>query len=35
MHRDLKSSRRVRLLFDYLATQLTAYITSPGSPPAR
>jgi hypothetical protein len=28
MHQDLKSSRRVRLLFDYLATELTAYIKS-------
>jgi DNA-binding transcriptional LysR family regulator len=28
MHRDLKSSRRVRLLFEHLATHLTAYINS-------
>lgn len=28
MHKDLKSSRRVRLLFDYLALELTRYITS-------
>ena len=35
MHRDLKSSRRVRLLFDHLATHLTAYITSQGSHSAR
>lgn len=28
MHQDLKSSRRVRLVFDHLATQLLAYIAS-------
>jgi hypothetical protein len=25
MHRDLRSSRRIRLLFDQLATRLIAY----------
>ena len=25
MHRDLRSSRRIRLMFDHLATQLSAY----------
>lgn len=28
MHRDLKASRRMRLMFDHLAQQLTAYIKS-------
>jgi len=28
MHKDLKSSRRVRLLFEHLAHELTAYIRS-------
>jgi DNA-binding transcriptional LysR family regulator len=35
MHRDLKSSRRVRLLFAHLATHLTTYITSEGPRSAR
>jgi hypothetical protein len=25
MHRDLRSSRRIRLVFDYLAADLTRY----------
>jgi DNA-binding transcriptional LysR family regulator len=32
MHRDLKSTRRVRLLFDHLASQLGAYIASAPRP---
>ncbi|HMJ10338.1 MAG TPA: hypothetical protein VK524_02975 [Polyangiaceae bacterium] len=28
MHRDLKSSRRMRLMFDHLATHLKAYVAS-------
>jgi DNA-binding transcriptional LysR family regulator len=28
MHRDLRSSRRIRLLFDHLATRLSAYARS-------
>jgi len=28
MHKDLKSVRRVRLMFDHLATQLHAYVAS-------
>jgi DNA-binding transcriptional LysR family regulator len=30
MHRDLRSSRRIRLLFDHLATRLAAYAQSSG-----
>jgi DNA-binding transcriptional LysR family regulator len=30
MHRDLRSSRRIRLLFDHLATHLAAYAQSSG-----
>jgi DNA-binding transcriptional LysR family regulator len=32
MHRDLKSTRRVRLLFDHLASHLAAYIASAPRP---
>lgn len=32
MHRDLKSTRRVRLLFDHLASRLAAYIASAPRP---
>jgi hypothetical protein len=28
LHRDLKSSRRIRLMFDHLAAHLRAYIAS-------
>jgi DNA-binding transcriptional LysR family regulator len=31
MHRDLKTSRRVRLLFDHLATKLGEYVASGSS----
>ena len=31
MHKDLKSSRRVRLMFDHLAVHLQAYIRSESS----
>jgi DNA-binding transcriptional LysR family regulator len=32
MHEDLRTSRRVRLLFDHLATELTAYLNPPREP---
>jgi hypothetical protein len=28
MHRDLKATRRIRLLFDHLASDLTTYVKS-------
>jgi hypothetical protein len=31
MHKDLKSNRRVRLMFDHLADQLRAYAASEAS----
>jgi len=31
MHQDLRGSRRIRLVFDYLAAELGAYAKVPGS----
>jgi hypothetical protein len=31
MHKDLKGSRRMRLVFDHLSTHLTQYIASEAS----